>query len=74
MDTQIHHTVMDIILSKLSPEDKQLFLEQLAKRPHDKQLMKFVSARVDGIEDEIRQAVRELKKELHADIEEAKKK
>lgn len=73
VDSTIHHTVLDLILSKLSDEDKKVFLHRLEKNPHDKDLMKFLVGRVEGLEDEIKQAVKELKKELHEDIEEAKK-
>lgn len=71
VDSTIHHTVLDIILSKLSDADKKIFLERLEKNPEDKELMTFVNEKVDGVEDEIRVAVQDLKEELHNDIKEA---
>ncbi|KKS68923.1 hypothetical protein A3A14_03360 [Candidatus Daviesbacteria bacterium RIFCSPLOWO2_01_FULL_43_38] len=81
VDSTIHHTVLDIIFSKLSEEDKAVFAARLQADPDDeqgsskknKELMKFVNDKVEGIEDEITEAVRKLKEELHEDIKEAKK-
>ncbi len=73
VDSTIHHTVLDIILSRLSDADKKIFLEKLAENPSDKELLNFVTTKVGGIEGEIKKAVKELKEELHADIKEAQK-
>lgn len=71
LDSTIHHTVLDLILSKLSPEDKEAFLYKLKENPKDKQLLEFLNTRVDNIEEEIKQTVEKLKVELHEDIQEA---
>jgi hypothetical protein len=73
VDSTIHHTVLDMILSKLSTEEKRVFLNQLQKDPKDKALLEFVKQRSDSIEDEIKGLVEELKKELQEDINEAKR-
>lgn len=73
VDSTIHQTVLDIILSKLSDADKEAFLHRLKQDPEDKELMDFVNTKVDGIEKEITEAVNKLKEELHEDIKEAKK-
>jgi hypothetical protein len=74
IDSSIHHTVLDVILSRLSVEDRELFLEKLYKNPEDQQLMEFLEIRSKSIEEDIKYAVNELKKELHQDIQEAKEK
>lgn len=74
VDSTIHHTVLDIIFSRLSEEDKATFAARLQANPDDKELMKFINDRVEGIEEEIKEAVKKLKEELHEDIKEAKKK
>lgn len=71
IDSTIHHTVLDVILSSLSEEDKKLFIEKLRQDPNNQELMDFLKERVVDIEDQIRKAVKELKKELHEDIEES---
>jgi len=73
VDSTIHQSVLDIILSKLSDKDKIIFLQQLKKDPQDKKIMEFLSDKVGGIEDEIIEVVEKLKTDLHQDIEEAKR-
>ncbi len=73
VDSTIHHTVLDLVLSKLSEEDKKIFLKKLGDDPQDKQLLEFLGEKIEGVEDEIKQVVKELKKELHEDLKEAKK-
>ncbi|MFH0937120.1 MAG: hypothetical protein V1808_02420 [Candidatus Daviesbacteria bacterium] len=73
LDSTIHHTVLDLILSKLSEEDRKDFLRQLENDSEDKKIMEFLSVKVENIEEEIKEVAKKLKKELHEDIEEAKK-
>lgn len=73
VDSTIHQTVLEMILSKLSDQDKKAFLSRLQEDPKDEELMKFVNSKVEGIEDEIKKTVNKLKDELHEDIGEAKK-
>lgn len=73
LDSSIHQTVLDIVLSELNEADKRLFLSKLSDDPHSQDLMKFVTDRVDKIEDKIKDTVESLKAELHRDIKEAKK-
>lgn len=74
VDSTIHNTVLDIILSKLSESDKEAFLHRLKKDPEDEEIMNFVNSKVEGIEKDITEAVKKLKEELHEDIKEAHKK
>ena len=73
VDSTIHHTVLEMILSKLSPEDRRVFLTRLKDDPGDKKLMEFLNSKADNIEEEIRAVVKKLKEELHKDMQEAKK-
>lgn len=71
LDSTIHQTVLDIILSKLSPVDKVAFVERLRTDPEDHKMMDFLSARIENIEGEISRVIDELKQELHEDLKEA---
>ncbi len=74
IDATVHHTVMDVILSRLPEADKKVFLDRLHHNPTDPDLMNFLKERVETIEDEIKEAVLELKDELHQDVQEAREK
>ncbi len=69
----LHHAILDIVLSELSDKDKQKFLKLLAKDENDK-IWEFLTTRVDHIEDKIKKTAEDLKKELHEDIEDSRKK
>ena len=69
----LHNAILDVVLSELSDKDKEQFLELLANDENDK-IWKLLIDRVDHIEDKIRQAAEDLKKELHKDIEESHRK
>ncbi len=69
LDTMIHQTVMDVVLSNLSKEDQHQFVHKL-KTEDPKDVMKFLNERVANIEDQIHDALKELKKDLHSDINE----
>lgn len=73
MESNIHHVVLDTILSELSSYDKKLFLHHLASDKHD-EVWNLVHKKVENIEEKIKKAVDDLKKHLHEDIHEAKKK
>lgn len=67
IDRQLHHTILDLVLSKLTPEDKQLFLDHHSRAEHDK-VWGLLRARIENVEDEITRVSKELVKELHEDI------
>lgn len=69
IDSNIHHEILDLILSELNPEDKKTFLAHLASEDHDK-IWKLLNSKVDNIEEKIKKTAEALKKELHKDIEE----
>lgn len=70
-ESHIHHSVMDTILSHLSDEDKRMFLEHVESKNADK-IWQFLHARIEDVEDKIKEAAHAVKKELHKDLKEAK--
>lgn len=71
-ESNIHHTILDVILSELTAEDKIKFMEHLHSDNHDK-IWELLNDKVKNIENKIKTAAEDLKKELHKDIEESKK-
>lgn len=70
VDSSLHHTILDVVLSKLSPQDKKAFLYCLKEEDHSK-IWQFLNEKVDKIEDVIKGAVDDLKEELRKDIKKA---
>lgn len=73
IDSTIHQEVLDIIFSKLSEGDKLLFIEHFRKNPENPEIMKLLNEQAGDIENEIKEAVKKIKKELHEDIDTAKR-
>lgn len=73
VEENLHHAILDAVLSELSDKDKQEFIELFAEG-EDEKVWKLLKERVDNIEDKIKKTADELKKELHKDIEDSKKK
>lgn len=73
VDCTIHQEILDIIFSKLSDQDKLLFVEQFKNDPASPDIMKLLNEKVVDIESDIKEAVKKIKKELHEDIKTAKK-
>lgn len=73
IDSNIHHAVLDLVLSELKPVDKKTFLVHLTSEDHDK-VWKFLNEKVVNIEDKIKKTAEDLKNELHRDIKEVKAK
>lgn len=72
IDENLHHKVLDAVLSELNEEDKKTFLLHLHKDEHEK-IWELLNKRVDNIEDKIKKAAEELKAEIHKDLKEAHK-
>ncbi len=72
VDSNLHHTILDVIMSELSDSDKQIFLKHLSNNDHS-QIWEHLNGKVDNIEDKIKTAIEDLKKDLHQDINEAKR-
>lgn len=71
-ESNIHHAVLDAILSELSEEDKIKFMEHLHSDNHD-EIWKLLNSRIQNVEDKILNAADEIKKELHKDIKAVQK-
>ena len=71
IETNIHHTIMDMILSELSEDDKKVFLSHVIYNDHSR-TWEHLYERVENIEEKITKAVDDLKKELHKDIDATK--
>lgn len=67
----LHHAILDVVLSELSDKDKQKFLLLLSEDDQEK-IWALLTDRIDNVKDKIKKTADELKKELHKDIEESK--
>ncbi len=70
-DKNIHHEVMDVILSQLDGEDKKNFLELLVADEHE-EIWKHLNDKTSDIEKKIKQAADQIRKELTEDIKKLK--
>ncbi len=73
IESNLHHVILDAILSELSSEDKKKFLEHVAREKHG-EIWDLLRDKVDNIEEKIVKAADDLKRELHEDIKEVKEK
>lgn len=71
MESNMEHVILDAILSELQPDDKILFVQELAT-DNDERIWQFLKKHVDNIEEKITKAAEGLKKELHQDIKDVK--
>lgn len=72
VEHNLHHAILDSVLSELSDKDKEEFLRLMAEDDNDK-IWELLSKRVDHIEDKIKQTADDLKTEIHKDIKESEK-
>ncbi len=72
VDSSLHHTILDAILSELEESDKRVFLKYLSEDDHDK-IWKFLNEKVDKVEEKIKKVAEDLKMRLHEDLKKAKK-
>lgn len=68
-ESQIHHAILDSILSDLSNEDKKTFLSHVNSKNHEK-TWKFLNSTLKNVEKKIIAAANGVKRELLADIKE----
>jgi len=73
IDSSLHHTILDAILSQLSAENKRVFLNHL-KEDDQSKIWQFLNEKVDNIEEKIKKSADSLKAELQKDLKEAKNK
>ncbi len=67
IETNLHHTVMDLILSELTEEDKKIFLSHVIYNDHSR-TWEHLFEKVEKVEAKILDAAESLKEELHQDI------
>lgn len=72
VDSNLHHRIMDAVLTQLQDEDKRVFMRHLNEDNHDK-IWQFLNEKVDDIEIKIKKAAGDLMEELKKDLKEAKK-
>lgn len=72
VDSSLHHTILDLVLSELSPQDKKVFINYLRENNHDK-TWQFLNDKVEGAEEKIKKVIQDLKTELHHDLKEVKR-
>lgn len=72
VEDNLHHAILDAVLSELSDRDKQEFV-QLFAEGRDDEVWRLLKDRTDNIEDKIKKTADDLKKELHKDIEDSNK-
>lgn len=73
VNLNMHKSIMDLVLSHLSGEDKKQFLLHVSNDHHER-IWDLLRKKIQNIEEKIEKVAVELKKEFHKDIEEAKKK
>lgn len=71
MEANLHHAILDTILSELSHEDKKLFLRLMTLDHHDA-IWQFLNKKVNNIEHVIRKSAEDLKTEMHEDLKVAR--
>jgi len=71
-EANLHHTILDTVLNELSEEDKRKFLEHVSTGEHEK-LWEHLKEKVEDIEVKVKKTAASFTKELHKDIENAKK-
>lgn len=71
-ESNIHHAVLDAILSELRERDKRKFLEHLHSDNHD-EIWKLLNSRIENVEEKVIKAAEDIKKELHKDIKTVQK-
>ena len=72
VDSSLHHTIVNVVLSQLSEEDKRRFVNHLNENDNDK-IWKFLNEKVDNLEAKIKKSAEELKSEMNKDLREARK-
>lgn len=74
IDENLHHHVLDTILTHLPAEKHQDFLKKFHSAPHDKKLLEYlkIETQVD-IEEKIRSRSKKVKGELLSEINRARK-
>jgi hypothetical protein len=73
VDKNIHHAILDFLLSELEVGDKKVFLALVFGGDHN-EIWKMLAFKVHNAEEKIKKIANDLIKEFHKDIKEAHKK
>ena len=73
IDSQLHHAILDEILSNLTEADKKVFINKIKEDPESEDILDFLNEKIENIEGKISKVSDQLVKELHGDVKEAKK-
>lgn len=72
IDSNLHHTIVDAILSELPETEKENFLRLLNQGQHDK-IWEHLNSKASGIEETIKVAAKDITQKMHKDIIEVKR-
>ena len=72
-ENNMHHAILDAMLSELEEGDKKVFLALVLSNNHN-EIWKLLSFKVKNAEEKIKRVATELIKKFHEDIAEAHKK
>ena len=71
LDSHRHLTIIDVILTHLSENDKKQFLQYVEENDHEN-VWKLLQEKIEHSEEKIKEAAEKLKEELLHDIHEAR--
>jgi hypothetical protein len=71
-EENLHHAILDSILSQLPEEDKKIFLKHVSLDEHEN-AWKFINETLSDAENIILKIAKDIKDEMHTDIKNAKK-
>lgn len=72
IESNIHHSVLDTVLSELEEEDKKVFLKNLHEQDHRK-TWNHLKEKIEDTENKIKNLIKSLVKEFFKDIQDAKR-
>jgi transposase len=67
LEAQVHHNIMNLILSELPPEDRAQFLEYHSAGDSER-MWALLSEKIESVEEKIRDVSDELVAQMHKDI------
>lgn len=69
VDSHVHHTVLEVVLSELQEEDKKILLKHVVTNQHEI-IVSFITSKIENVEEKIKTAVEKLLEEFRTDIKE----
>lgn len=71
INSSLHHTILDAILSELSEDDKKVFLDHVFSGRND-EVWNHLNQRIEKIEEKIKKTAEDLKEKIREDIKSTK--